>query len=186
MKAFEEAAAKAAKLEEERARRIAEKRRERVERRAANEEAAAARRRSGTQGSSASRVSIQKRSSVAKAFVKRTEVDRRMDELRAPDGGLKDKDSAVSLLRLFSLAMQGEAGRKGTHTGASQKDLSILLAAIEQTKRSSTLQALVDANASTVRTRENTGAAVKSFRQSPPRLSLSEASPSCVPLRRFR
>lgn len=152
MKAFEEAAARQAKQEEERARRVAEKRRERMERRAAAEESAAARRKSGSASAGVSRV-LQRRTAGGKPFVKRTEVDRRMDELRGADGGLKDKDSAVSLLRLFSLAMQGEAGRKGAHSasGASQKDLSILLSAIESTKKSSTLQALVDANASTVR-----------------------------------
>lgn len=56
----------------------------------------------------------------------------------------------MSLLRLFNLAMQGEAGRKGASSGASQIDLSILLNAIENTKGRSLLQALVDANAPTV------------------------------------
>lgn len=125
MEAFKVAEAKAMKAEEAKAMKIAQRRRERMERRQAAAEATAARRRSGA--SAPSRV---QRRAVAKPFVKRTEVDRRMDDIRGADGADTDVRTRADYLSIFAARVgraQGRTPRLPLHANCSQAVSSLYL-----------------------------------------------------------
>ena len=65
-------------------------------------------------------------------------------------GGLRNRDSAAPLLRLFHIAMACGETQNGTPT-VSAKDLSLLLECVIKTKAAPLLQALLTSNALTVR-----------------------------------
>ena len=74
---------------------------------------------------------------------------RTLNCFHASVGGLRNRDAAQPLMRLFHIALAGE-----THDGSptvSTKDLSLLLDVVVQTKSSGMLQALLASNALTVR-----------------------------------
>ena len=75
-------------------------------------------------------------------WVRRSEVDRRMDALRAPAGGARSRDTAAPLLRLFSLALAGERGG-----GVCARDLSLLLECVAATRAPLLQAALLAAGA---------------------------------------
>ena len=127
--AFTKAEADAAAAEEERAARRERERAERVARREAADAGRAARR-TTTPGSSRKRAAAS-----GPVFVKRSEVDRRLDELLSSSGAIKHRDAVKPLLRLFHLALEGDAGGGGDDAGmsVSSRDVSLLLEAVVKT-----------------------------------------------------
>ena len=125
--AFQKAAAHFMAQEAERAARRERERADRVARRKASEGRAA--RRASAPGGGGGKA----RRSGAPApppFVKRSEVDRRLDELLSPAGAIKHRDAVRPLLRLFHVALAGEEARArhclSTHLSTFSKTLTRL------------------------------------------------------------
>jgi len=79
-------------------------------------------------------------------FVRRSEVERRLDEMLAPHGGVRSREYVRPLLRLFHVALAGEAGRgAGAAPVVSTRDLSMLLGAVANTQAPSLQRELLDA-----------------------------------------
>ena len=140
--AFTKAVADAAAAEGERAARRERERAERVARREAADAGRAARR-TATPGSSRKRAAAS-----VPVFVKRSEVDRRLDELLNSSGAIKHRDAVKPLLRLFALALEGDAGGGDEAAiSVSSRDVSLLLEAVLKTTAPGLQRALLESSA---------------------------------------
>jgi len=143
--AFEKAEADATAAEAERAARRERERAERVARREAADAGRSARK-TATPGSSKKRAVAS--GSWQQPFVKRSEVDRRLDELLSSSGSIKHKEAVRPLLRLFHVALVGDAGGGDEGgTSVSSRDVSLLLEAVLKTTAPGLQRTLLECSA---------------------------------------